>query len=377
MTYRILSMDGGNAGRAGVFLSGIERRAEALEKTFLANVNLFAGTSSGAVNAMLLAWFEDPVVALEAILRFEDEVRNQGPSNPLAVAGTLFGTNAAMPADKIKAFCDETFGEAAILSDLPRPVLIPAFQLDALDAHVAVDATGDEAVVPHRRWSTRLFTNMPGDPAASDLIADVAIRTMAMPIQYPIHQSITGIGPGYVDGGVFANNPAMAALTHSLASQKLDDISVLSLGVPRNLTGDRTHLSPDLHNGSADWGYRQWLLDPMNPLLLMDLFIQAGADAVNTQCGQLLGTRYLRVEPEVFEGAFWDRTDVTTELDANFNWLMSQSWIADAVKPAAKPAPKAAAKAAPKTTAKAAAKPTAKSASATTTKNTAGTTSST
>ena len=327
MTYRILAMDGGNAGRAGVFLSDIERRAETLGKTFLKDVDLFAGTSSGAMNAMLLAWFEDPVVALEAILRFEDEVRNQGPSGPIELAGMLMGTSAAMNQSKIKAFCDETFGEAALLSDLKRPVLIPAFQLDAIDTHIEITRPGTEAVLPHRRWSTRVFTNMPGDPGASELIVDVALRTMAMPIQYPIHQSVTGIGPGYVDGGIFANNPAMMALTHSLTQQDLADITVLSLGVPRNLSGDRTHLEPDLRDGSADWGYRQWMLDPINPLMLMDLFIQAGVDAVNTQARQLLGARYVRIEPKVYEGAFWDRTDVTTELDTNFDVLTSLSWI--------------------------------------------------
>lgn len=347
MTYRILSMDGGNSGRAGVFLSSIERRAESLGKSFLGNADLLAGTSAGGVNALLLAWYEDPVVALEAILRFEDEVRDPGPAGPFAVAGTLLGTNAALGQDRIRAFCDETFGEAAILADLKRPVLIPAFQLDSADAHVVSGGSTGASAVSDRRWSTRLFTNLPGDPAGSDLIADVVLRTMAMPIQYPIHQSLTGIGPGYVDGGVFANNPAMMAVAHSLASHKLDTITVLSLGNPRSLAGDRTHLEPDLRDGVADWGYRQWMLDPMNPLLLVDLFVQAGVDAVNYQCRQLLGSRYLRIEPHVFEGAFWDQTDVTTELDAHFEALTRLSWIGTPAKSAQKKPPAQAAEAGP------------------------------
>ncbi|MFG1241396.1 patatin-like phospholipase family protein [Xanthobacter sp. V7C-4] len=326
MTYRILSLDGGNGGKAGVFLSTLERRAEVLGFSVLRQMDLFAGTSNGAVNALLLAWFDDPVLAFEAVLRFDDEVRES--QTPWSIAGTVLGNNAAMTTGRIKAFCDEVFGAGAILADVKRPVLVNTVQLD--------NALSDG----QRSWLPRTFSNFPGDLGRVELIADVVLRTMAMPLQYPIYQSGAQTGPAYVDGAVASNNPALTAITSALAQQKaLEDIALLSIGTPRNLAGQSRYLSPGLSEGSADWGYRQWLLDPFNPLVLVDLFLQAGAAATSAQCAQLLGSRFRRVDPPVFTGPAWDAPETNAVLDTTVDWLNAHGWNdpAAAVKAPAAP----------------------------------------
>jgi len=317
MTYRIMSFDGGDIGRAGVFLSSLERRVEALGSSVVKNTDLYVGTSAGAVAAILLAWHSDPVLAFEGLLRFDDEVRVQGMAgqSPWSVTGTFLGTNAALCQDKIRRFCDDTFGEGAKLSDLKRSVLVTAVQLD-----------DGSSVAEHRSWRPRLFTNLPADPSGDELLADVILRTTAMPIQYPIYQGSQGIGPGYVDGGVAANNPAMMALTHVLPSRMLKDIALLSIGSPRNVLGKRTFLAPDLKDGAANWGYRQWLLDPFDPMILLDLFLQSGVAAVNAQCQQLLGAAYLRIDPPAVTGPIWNSQGTNEMVDLTVEWLGSIGW---------------------------------------------------
>ncbi|MDI4663601.1 patatin-like phospholipase family protein [Xanthobacter autotrophicus] len=313
MTYRILSLDGGNGGKAGVFLSTLERRADVLGFSVLGQIDLFAGTSNGAVNALLMAWFDDPVLAFEAVLRFDDEVRES--QTPWSIAGTVMGNNAAMTTGRIKAFCDDVFGPGAILADVKRPVMVSTVQLD----NALVDA--------QRSWSPRTFTNFAGDIGRVELIVDVVLRTMAMPLQYPIYQGGTESGPAYVDGAVASNNPAMTALAAALGQgRKLEDIALLSIGTPRNLAGQSRYLAPRLSEGSADWGYRQWLLDPFNPLVLVDLFLQSGATATSAQCAQLLGARFQRVDPPVFTGPAWDAPESNVVLDATVDWLKAQGW---------------------------------------------------
>jgi hypothetical protein len=255
----------------------------------------------------------DPVRAFEAILRFDDDVREG--QTPWSVAGTVLGNNAALSPTRITQFCNEIFGPGTTLADIKRPVLVTTVQLD------------DELAGDNRSWRPRSFTNLPGDVGRVELIVDVVQRSMATPLQYPIYQGGAGTGPAYVDGAVAANNPAMMALASALADKKkLNEIAMLSVGSPRNLAGQSRYLAPPLSNGTADWGYRQWLLDPFNPLVLIDLFLQAGVAAVNEQCAQLLGSRFQRVDPPVFSGPAWDAPESNLAIDSTIEWLEKNGW---------------------------------------------------
>jgi hypothetical protein len=106
------------------------------------------------------------------------------------------------------------------------------------------------------------------------------LYTSAAPTFFPVYQ-------GYIDGGVVSNNPSLCALAQALephtGKQKLRDIRLLSAGTgfnPKYLTAD-----------NDDWGLVQWAPH------LVSLMLEGSVGLADYQCRQLLGTRYLRVNP--------------------------------------------------------------------------------
>jgi hypothetical protein len=158
------------------------------------------------------------------------------------------------------------------LNELPRRVLITAFDLDNEDPDPA-----------RRSWKPKLFHNFPGEDSDGDLLAyRVGLYTSAAPTYFP---SIDG----FIDGGVYANNPSMCALAQSQDARipshpALSDVALLSLGTGTSLV----YIKGDRH----DWGYAQWA----KPLI--SLMFDGMAGIAHFQCKQLLGERYHRLAPE-------------------------------------------------------------------------------
>ena len=135
--------------------------------------------------------------------------------------------------------------------------------------------------------------NFPGpDSDAEEKVVDVALRTGAAPTYFPIYQ-------GYVDGGVVANNPSMCALAQALhpeaGGQKLEEVTLLSMG-----TGI---ISKYLPEKDSDWGLAQWAPH------LFSIMIEGGVGLADYQCRQLLGERYLRIDPVLPASVGIDRLD--------------------------------------------------------------------
>lgn len=111
---------------------------------------------------------------------------------------------------------------------------------------------------------------------------DVALYTSAAPDYFP---SVDG----YVDGGVVANNPSMAAVaqTQDRRSEipdrpELEEIFLLSIGTGRVLSR--------IEGKRRDWGLAQWA----KPLVKLMLFGTEGVP--HYQCKQMLGKRYCRLD---------------------------------------------------------------------------------
>jgi len=105
---------------------------------------------------------------------------------------------------------------------------------------------------------------------------------------------------GYIDGGVFANNPSLCALAQSQDARftlgvDLKDIALLSLGTGQSLF----HLPKAVY----DWGYAQWV----KPLIR--LMLDGVNDIARYQCEQFLGKGFHRLNPDF-------PADVTVDLDA-------------------------------------------------------------
>ncbi len=379
---KVLAMDGGNGINTAVLLSRLE--AASSQQNYLNQTDIFAGTSAGGINALFFAASENPTAALAHIQQFWSEVNHsilQGlkhdeavqkavagvqshPLNPLMsdhwqelgaeIFRTILGVGEAVAGwrslflnDILKQFLIKYFGESKTLKSLKRGVVIVTFELD--NRKLGID----------RSWTPRLFTNLPytppgahgtmkkaSQPDMDERIVDLAMRTSAAPLELPIYQSMQGCSDksGYVDGGLVANNPAMIALASIIGTlaggttrhaaqapaKSLSQIHLLSVGTGRNLVGTAQFLNPEFNEGSAAWGYRQWLLDPTNPLVLIDAFLQAGSGAVTWECGIFLGERHFhRLDVPLRHMCVPGDPETEARVKSASEWLDTTVWFTE------------------------------------------------
>jgi len=282
MAINILAMDGG--GSLSLFSLLAIRRIERRCPGFLREVDVFAGTSAGGINGLLMAAAADRTLGLDRAISLWTNNPFDGSlvRDARAALGCVsFYTNQGFVDALRPVFLDMTLGDLAARRQY---VVVPSFQL------MAPGPAGTVA------WQPRVFDNLPGDepaPELADKVLDIALRTSAAPVFLPIYQ-------GYVDGGLFANNPSMCALTRVMSAAlagdgKRDEIRLLSVG-----TGLE---SSSLDVKSADWGWAQWLFDPRRPLALMEAFIEAGEEEITQQCRTLLKRRFYRLNPPMKLGS--------------------------------------------------------------------------
>jgi hypothetical protein len=212
----------------------------------------------------------------------------------------------------LKQILQETFG-AQKLKDLRSRVLISSFNLDNQEADPSL-----------RTWHPKFFHNFSGPDSDGEFLAvDVAMSTSAAPTYFPSY----GV---YVDGGVIANNPSMAAIAQALDGRNqageratLGEIKLLSVG---------TGVSLQYINGQDhDWGDAQW----MRPIL--NVMMDGSVGVADFECRQLLGDRYCRVEPIFPAGKSFQMDDVSKIVDLmdvanSFDlagavaWLQASGW---------------------------------------------------
>ncbi len=264
--YRILSLDGG--GIRGVLSAVLLERLEAARPGLLAQVDLFAGTSTGGILALGLAAGLPPTVARNLYEVKGAQVFADSLLDDLKDIGNSVGaqySNAGLKQALTEQFGDLTLGE------LPGRVVVSSFDLDNDPAQPG----------QLRTWKPKFFHNFPGpDSDAAERVVDVALRTSAAPTYFPTHQ-------GYIDGGVAANNPGMCAVAQALdrrnGGQQLRNLALLSLG-----TGA---YSQYLLAQDADWGWVQWA----RPII--EIMLSGNEGVADFQCACLLGERYHRLDP--------------------------------------------------------------------------------
>ena len=263
--YRILSLDGG--GIRGALSAAILDRLEAACPGFLSKVDLFAGTSTGGLLALGLAHGVELRKIRDLYEKKGSKVFDDSWLDDVIDLGQIVG--AQYSNRNLEQELRQLLGKTT-LAQLRKKVLITAFDLD------------NESRT-ERSWKPKLFHNFPGEDSDGEVLAyKVGLYTSAAPSYFP---SVDG----YVDGGVFANNPSMCALAQTQdprfgITPKLSDVLLLSIG---------TGASPTYIQGKhLDWGYAQWA----KPLVTLIL------DGVNRiahyQCQMILGAQYHRIQPE-------------------------------------------------------------------------------
>jgi len=303
--YRVLAFDGG--GILGLLSAVILRRLLAKRPGMLAGIDLLAGTSTGGIIALAVA-FGVPVD--EIITLYREKGRRIFDDSWLDDLRDLGGlTGADYDSQRLKSELTRVFGTARLRDLRGRRVLVAAFDLDNLDR---VPRPGEV-----RHWKPKFFHNFPGsDSDGAESIVDVAMRTSAAPTYFPSYQ-------GFIDGGVVANNPSLAAVAQALDSragaQVLGDIRLLSLGTGRS----PTFVSGQRH----DWGYAAWGKQ------LVRIMIDGVMGVADFQCTQLLGSRYHRLDPWLPEAIDLDDVDKaeriveiaeSIDIRATVRWLEEQ-----------------------------------------------------
>lgn len=251
-SYRILSIDGG--GLRGVIPLVILERLDATVPGWRDNIDMFAGTSTGGLISLGLAHGKTPRELLDIYMEkgsfiFERSLWHEAKSLG-DVTGPKYGS-----ANR-EEVCKEILGTTTKLGDLKdgsgnlRHVVVASFDLD--------DKTDPDPNT--RRWKAKIFHNLPTKDNSGDELEyayRVAMRTSAAPTYFASFD-------GFVDGGVFANNPSMCALAQTQDARlkeaiKLGSVRMLSLG---------TGVYPFHLDGDESWGLAEWT--PHLVGLLMD-----------------------------------------------------------------------------------------------------------
>lgn len=295
-TFRILSLDGG--GVRGAYSAAVLDEIEKDRRDRLADhFDLITGTSTGGIIAIGLGLG----LSCQELVAF---YKDRGP-RIFPVTGVLGGmlgrarqlfnlkySSEALHSALVEVFGDRKFGESK------RALVITAY-----------NASHDG---PH------LFKHRPGSTRHANLRAvDVAMATAAAPLYFESRQLPLG-GDGedavFIDGGVFANCPALIGIAEATRylGKELSDLEMLSIGT--------TYAAFKIRESERRAGLLQW-----NRRLLTMLLGAQESGTVGT-ARTLLDDRFLRISRSIDAAIPLDNAALLEELiewgreDAR-NWL--------------------------------------------------------
>jgi len=248
--------------------------------------DMIAGTSTGGILTCLYLC-PDPnnpghprfsaQDAVDLYLQNGDDIFDVSIFKKIESLGGL--TDEKYSADTLERVLKDYLGDLK-LSQLLRPCLIPTY-----------DITDRRAYFFNQR-----DTDGGTDPASDYLVRDVARSTSAAPTYFePARVSAMNRAVhAFVDGGVFANNPAMCACVEALgydANLKVPDLKVLSLG-----TGvvDQSYSYTEARN----WGKLGWVVP------ILDIMFSGVSETVDYQLRELFkgancSAQYLRLQVDL------------------------------------------------------------------------------
>lgn len=267
--YRIISIDGG--GIRGIVPATILQQlvSDPKLKDFIEKADLIAGTSTGGLLALGIAKGMLPKEMQEIYVKKGEEIFDDSVWDDIRDLGGLMGADYDI--DNLKKVLKEIFGRTKLKS-LKKNVLVTAFDLDN-------NSKKDNT----RSWKPKIFHNYKGENSdREEYVYKVGLYTSAAPTFFP---SVDG----YIDGGVFASNPSMCALSQTQDKRyfstppKFDEVVLLSIGTGTSLN----YIEGETH----DWGYARWI----KPLI--SLMMDGVNDIADYECKQILRDNYFRIAP--------------------------------------------------------------------------------
>lgn len=276
---RVLSIDGGGIrgvipAQLLVYIEKILREISGDEKAHISDYfDLVAGTSTGAIlSAMLLApepgYLADDMVKL--YLKHGADIFTRSAMTKTIDRSGLF--NPLYQHQAIEKILDDYLGDLKI-SKLKRPCLIPTYNIE----------TGTATFIS----TLEILKNLKHDR----LVKDALRATTAAPTYFaPISKK----PDAFIDGGMFANNPALCAYIEATkfpSGPLTKDIMVLSLG-----TGSINRAYP--YKSAKSWGKLGWIIPAL------EIYSSAASQTVNHQMQMLYRDKdqeenYLRIEPNL------------------------------------------------------------------------------
>ena len=287
---RILSIDGGGIRGIlpGQILVALEKKLQEKSDNAEARIadyfDLMAGTSTGGILTCLYLCpgKKEPErsrfsasEAVELYLERGDEIFDVSVWKRLSAGNGVWDEKYS--ADELEKALEEYLGELK-LSELLKPCLITSYNI--------------------RKRKTHFFKQHKAKESIKDdfLVRDVARATSAAPTYFEVArvESMSLTPYPLIDGGVFANNPALCAYAEARTLQEkptAKDMFLLSLG-----TGKIKE--PYYYKEAKDWGKVGWL----GPVL--DIMMSGVAETVDYQLNQIFdsvgeSSRYVRIAPEL------------------------------------------------------------------------------
>ena len=239
-TFKILSIDGG--GIKGIYSSTIlEKFEEKYNCSISDHFDMLCGTSTGGLIALALS-LKVPAKTISAL--YMDKGNFIFKKNKFSfLKQFLWGGKYS---EENLRTCLEGIFENKVIGDSNNLLCIPAYNY----------TDGNTTVFK--------YDHKEGDLARDNKIkyVDIALATSAAPTYFPICE-IEQLNKQYIDGGLFANNPAlvglMEALFHFVGEDKeYKSVQILSVSSLDNHKGNP--LRTDKNRSALKWGIE--LLNP-------------------------------------------------------------------------------------------------------------------
>lgn len=271
MTFKILSIDGG--GIRGIipamFLEEVEKRTQIpISDSF----DLIAGTSTGGILALGFAIAnQDGTPKFTASMGVQLYAKHGKDVFPPVKCSILSKLRNALcdkkySSEGIKHILKEQFGDAKLDDIVPNvDVLIPSYDLDTRKPRFFKSSRVEDRT--YHMWQIAMAT------AAAPTFFEPYYSTTESPITNEL----------LVDGGVFANSPALCAYSEVVGTGETD-ILLVSVG-----TGYASE--PYQQEDAKDWGQLEWILP------LISVMFDGMGGATHFQLQQLLPEeRYFRFQ---------------------------------------------------------------------------------
>ena len=287
---KILSIDGGGIRGIvpGTLLAEIEKRIIAKTKNEQARISdyfdLIAGTSTGGILTCILICPDNnkrpKYKAQEAVdLYFKKggEIFSTSLWQKIRTMGGVM--DEKYPSEGIEQSLNEYLGNVK-LSEALKPCLIASYDIQNRNAVFfnSIDAKDD-------------YTDF--------YLHQVARSTSAAPTYFEVADTHSLFGTAYplIDGGVFANNPAMCALaeiTKIKPDVKLPEIFLLSLGTGVDKKKEHSYS----YSKAKNWGMAGWIVP------LIEIMMSANSETVDYQLRKIFENTgnsgdYIRLEPDL------------------------------------------------------------------------------